>query len=168
MIVGTAVILCDARGCGPLVTTGELGKLRQQNFGVRALTEAADSDLLLREIARYDANDAAEVSRRLRLSSGLDTAIDDVLAVYTEAISGFREGPRPDPVADARAVAAYLRWLTLGTRQRQASYESLLSNSRILRMRNALGKIRLIDWPLKHLVDLFHRNKDGAINNGRK
>src|SRR5688500_13697112 len=53
MIVGTAVILCDARGCGPLVTTGELEKLRQQNFGVRALTEPAGSDLLLREIARY-------------------------------------------------------------------------------------------------------------------
>ena len=168
MIVGTAVILCDARGCGPLVTTGELGKLRQQNFGVRALTELAGTDLLLREIARYDANDASEVSRRLRMSSGLDTAIDDVLAVYTEAISGFREGPKPDPVADARAAAAYLRWLTLGTRQRQANSDSILGNSRILRMRNALSKIRLIDWPLKRLGDLINRNQDGAINNGRR
>ena len=168
MIVGTAVILCDARGCGPLVTTGELEKLRQQNFGVRALTDPAGSDLLLREIARYDANDASEVSRRLRLSSGLDTAIDDVLTVYTEAISGFREGPKPDPVEDARAAAAYLRWLTLGTRQRQASYESMLANSRILRMRNALAKIPLIDWPLRRLGNLVHRNKDGAINNGRR
>lgn len=167
MIVGAAVILCDARGCGPLVTTGEIEKLRHQNFGVRTLTEPAAADLLLREIARYNANNASEVSRLLRVSSGLDTAIGEVLAAYTDAIDEFRKGSKADPLEEARAAADYLRWLTLGTRERQAVYETILANSRILRMRNALGKIPLIDWSLKRLGNLVHRNKDSAINSDR-
>lgn len=162
LVVGAAVIICDALGSGPLVTASALEKLRRLNFGIRTQSEPVTVDVLLREIARYDADDAAEISRRLRVSSSLDSAIDDVLAAYTEAIAEFRNGPKPDPVEESRAAADYLRWLTLNMRQREAGYESMLANSRILRMRNALGRISVFDWSLKRLGDFFHRNDDQA------
>ena len=51
------------------MTADELEKLRRLNFGIRALSEKIDPDLLLRQIERYDAADAAEVSRRFRAVS---------------------------------------------------------------------------------------------------
>src|SRR4029079_8032843 len=35
LAVGAAVILCDAAGSGPIVTTAELDRLRCGNFGIR-------------------------------------------------------------------------------------------------------------------------------------
>jgi len=61
MAVGAAVILCDAGGSGPMVTTAEFDRLRRSNFGIRTLSENLDAELLLREIRRYDPKDAAEV-----------------------------------------------------------------------------------------------------------
>ena len=162
LVVGAAVIICDARGSGPLVTTEALEKLRRLNFGIRTQSEPVTVDGLLREIARYDTQDAAEVSRRLRGGSGVDAAVDDVLAAYEQAISDFRNGPAPDPEEEARAAADYLRWLTLGTRARQAAHASMFSNSRTLRIRNALGRISFVDWSLKRLGDFVHRNDDKA------
>ena len=40
LAVGNAVVLCDTVGVGPMVTTGEVDRLRRLNFGVRALREA--------------------------------------------------------------------------------------------------------------------------------
>jgi hypothetical protein len=66
LAVGSAVVLCDTVGVGPMVTTHEVDQLRLVNFGVRALRGDVDPDVLEREIARYDPQDAAEVSRRIR------------------------------------------------------------------------------------------------------
>lgn len=160
LVVGAAVIICDSRGSGPLVTTEALEKLRRLNFGIRTQSEPVTADGLLREIARYEAKDAAEVSRQLRCGSGVDAAVDDVLAAYEQAISDFHNGPAPDAAEEARAAADYLRWLTLSTRQRQAEHVMMFDNSRILRIRNALGKISFVDWSLKRLGDFVHRNND--------
>lgn len=166
LVVGAAVIICDSRGSGPLVTTEALEKLRRLNFGIRTQSEPVTTDGLLREIARYDAKDAAEVSRRLRCGSGVDAAVDDVLAVYEQAISDFHNGPAPDAAEEARAAADYLRWLTLSTRQQQAEHAMMFDNSRTLRIRNALGRITFVDWSLKRLGDFVHRNDDKARPGG--
>lgn len=166
LVVGAAVIICDSRGSGPLVTTEALEKLRRLNFGIRTQSEPVTTDGLLREIARYDAKDAAEVSRRLRCGSGVDAAVDDVLAVYEQAISDFHNGPSPDAAEEARAAADYLRWLTLSTRQQHAEHAMMFDNSRTLRIRNALGRISFVDWSLKRLGDFVHRNDDKARPGG--
>ncbi|HEV7515048.1 MAG TPA: glycosyltransferase family 4 protein [Thermoanaerobaculia bacterium] len=107
MAVGAAVVLCDAAGCGPLVTAAELDRLRQQNFGLRALTEPVEPAVLLAQIARYDPDDAAQVAERVRAEAGLEPAVDRLIEVYGEALAE----PAPD-AADAgeerRAAAAYL------------------------------------------------------------
>lgn len=83
--VGAAVVLCDAMGVGPMVTTGELDRLRL--LGVRALCQPVDPQVLAVEIARYDPQDAAEVSRRIRATAGRDGAVDEILALYQEVLA---------------------------------------------------------------------------------
>lgn len=114
MAVGTAVVLCDQAGAGPLVTSGDFDRLRPLNFGVRALRHPVTADFLAGEIARYDAADAAEVSRRLRATAGIEEAVDRLLELYGEVLAEHRERGEPSAAgadAESRAAAAYLRWL---------------------------------------------------------
>ena len=157
LAVGTAVILCDAAGSGPLVTTGELDRLRRLNFGIRALSEPVDSDALVRQIARYDPEDAAEVSRQVRLSSDLGSVIDDALALYREVI----EEARAHTVCrteENRAMAEYLRWMTLTGRRKQAEVERMLANSLTLGLRNRLARLPLMDRLLIPLAKIARRS----------
>jgi len=114
MAVGTAVILCDFSGVGPMVTTAEFDRLRPLNFGFEALREPLRPEPLLREIARYDAADAARVRDRLRSSAGLVTAVEGLLAIYREAIDEERES-RPAaavwrPLRERFVLQLYWRW----------------------------------------------------------
>ncbi|HVG46088.1 MAG TPA: glycosyltransferase family 4 protein [Longimicrobium sp.] len=111
MAVGAAVVLCDAPGAGPMVTTANLDRLRPLNFGVSTLGEPATPQVLAREIARYDPADAAAVSRRVRAEAGAGALVDALVALYREVIAEHRAGPADDLAAEQRAAAAYLQWL---------------------------------------------------------
>ncbi|RCJ18727.1 hypothetical protein A6770_32690 [Nostoc minutum NIES-26] len=111
MAVGCAVILCDYRGAGAIVTTTELSQLRRFNFGIRTLQETVHPDVLVKEIARYDSDDAAEVSRRIRETAGLDATVNEIVALYREAIA-THQTQLIDPKIEAKAVSAYLhKWI---------------------------------------------------------
>jgi len=117
LAVGCAVVLCDAAGCGPLVTAADFDRLRPQNFGFRTLTEPVLPEGLLAQIERYDPEDAARVRDRIRAEAGLDAAVDRLVGVYAQALAE----PAPDeadPEAESRAVAAYLRWLNPSIKER--------------------------------------------------
>ncbi len=117
LAVGTAVVLCDVRGLGPLVTSADFDALRLLNLGARTLRDPVTPDGLLREIRRYDARDAAEVSRRVRETAGMEPALDQLVDLYGEVIAeGERLAPW-DPVEEARAAAAYLGRWTTGTQR---------------------------------------------------
>jgi len=62
-----------------------------------------------REIARYDARDAADVCLRVRTEAGLEPAVDDLLAAYRTVMDECRA--RETDANDAAATAAYVRWL---------------------------------------------------------
>jgi len=112
LAVGTAVVLCDATGAGPMVTLAELDRLRPLNFGIRALSRQITPAVIAQEIARYDPVDAAAVSARIRATAGRDAAIDRIIELYREAIAEHAAaGPR-DLEAEERAAAAYLRMIT--------------------------------------------------------
>jgi glycosyl transferase family 4 len=108
LAVGTAVIVCDAWGLGPLVTSLELPSLRQANFGRRLLSQPVEGDCLAKQIARYSPADAAIVSTEIRATAGLDTTVDRLLACYDQAIASRRQTP-VDMVNDMRAAADFLR-----------------------------------------------------------
>jgi hypothetical protein len=136
MAVGSAVVLCDIKGAGPMVTASELDRLRRLNFGIRTLREKIDADFLEREIARYDAADAATVSQRIRDTAGRDAAIDQILALYEEVISEFEAGGVRDHDAEARAESAYLRDLN---RHYETERNSILQSRWFLWRKRMLG-----------------------------
>jgi len=148
LAVGAAVILCDMRGCGPLVTTGELPHLRRLNFGIRTLTEKVTPDLLVQEIARYDPQDAAEVSQHIRSAAGLDSFMDEMLALYREVIEEHDRAPAPDSLAEGRAAAAYVRWLAGRVKWNPTPVQA---DFLVLRIRNRIARVPLLEKPVRLL-----------------
>lgn len=112
MAVGAAVILCDAGGVGPLVTLREFNELRPLNFGIRTLREPLHPDVLRREIERYEATDAAAVSKLVRATASQEFVIDELVALYQEVIDEQRTR-QIDIDEEGRAAAAYLRQLKI-------------------------------------------------------
>jgi hypothetical protein len=82
--VGAAVIVCDPRGCGPLVTTDCLDEFR---FSGRMLGDPVRSEVLLSRIDQYDPGDAAEVTRRVRAECGLERLLDRFESLYQDVMS---------------------------------------------------------------------------------
>lgn len=123
LAVGAAVVLCDAVGSGPMVTTREVARLRRLNFGVRALQTEVCADSLAREISRYDASDAAEVSRRVRADADQGCAFDEIVSLYREIIEEH-QATAHDASAEGRATAEYLRWAMRAARAERAGFES--------------------------------------------
>lgn len=139
MAVGSAVIVCDFLGAGPMVTTKELDRLRRLNFGLRAQREKLDADVLEKEIGRYDPADASTVSQRIRSMAGRDSAIDQIVATYEEVISEFEAGGPRDHDAEGRAEAAYLRELN-------RHYET--ERNSILQSRTFVWRKRMLNLPV--------------------
>ena len=104
---GCAVIACDVRGLGGLVTSHNLDTLRARNFGVRSLTEAITVEACVREIGRYDPFDAALVARRARDEASLEDLLDGFEKLYGEALAGARR-PNITSPAHEHAVARFL------------------------------------------------------------
>jgi hypothetical protein len=128
LAVGAAVIPV-VKGIGPLVTTANLERLRPLNFGIRAADGPPTAECVLAQIRAYEAADAAEVSRRMRAEAGVESALDELLAIYGEAIDEYRRKP-PDPEADMRAAARHLRAIS----------QRLHADARIRAERNALRR----------------------------
>jgi hypothetical protein len=114
MAAGTAVVVCDQAGMGPLVTSTNMEDLRRLNFGVRTLREPVSVDSLIREISRYDAADAALVSRRIRATASLDLALDRWIDAYNEVIDEHRSAPPGDQDVELRVASEYLRRIPPG------------------------------------------------------
>lgn len=128
MAVGAAVLLCDFSGVGPMVTSARFDELRPLNFGFEALRDPLRPEPLLREIARYDPEDAARVRDLLRSRAGLATAVESLVAIYHEAIADHRTGrslpnaPRPDRLGDIRDslfLRLYWSWISVPPRHRE-------------------------------------------------
>lgn len=109
MATGCAVVLCDYAGVGPLVTSAEFDRLRRLNFGRRCLDHPFDVGYLATQVARYNREDAAEVTRRIRAEAGLKPAVDRLVALYAEVIE--EQAQRTDDcTVELRATSDYLRW----------------------------------------------------------
>jgi hypothetical protein len=93
MATGTAVVLCDTRGLGPLVTLDEVAALRPWNFGMRFLALPLAPPLIMPQIGRYDPDDACAVSAYIREHANFDAALDRYLRLYAEVIAEWREQP---------------------------------------------------------------------------
>ena len=151
MAVGSAVVLCDIKGVGPMVTSGELDRLRRLNFGIRTLRDGIDAGVLEQQIARYDPADAAAVSQRIRNTAGRAAAMDQIVALYHDVIGEFEAGGVRDHDAEARAEAAYLRDLS---GYFEAELDSILQ-SRTFRWRKRMLNLPVVGPPLRAIARKF-------------
>jgi hypothetical protein len=102
--VGCAVVVADGRGFAGMLRSENLGKWRRLNFGVGLLTAPITAAALDSAITAYDAADAAEVCRCLRLEVAADDYVAAYLELYTQAIG---EGVAQD-TSHAAATADWL------------------------------------------------------------
>jgi Glycosyltransferase Family 4 len=122
MATGAAVILAGPHHMGTMVTTADFDRYRPLNFGRRAMLTPVTIDAVRREIARYDAAEAAEVCRRIRAAASLDLAVAQIMRVAEEVIADVAV----DVDAEYAAMANYLR--DLEGQFRRASAFSRLRN----------------------------------------
>ena len=108
MAVGTAVVLCDFGGVGPLVTTADYDRLRPLNFGFEALTAPLEPESLLAQIALYDPDDAARVRDLVRGEAGLEAAVGNLEDTYRRLIAEHAAG------APGTARPGWRQWTTTG------------------------------------------------------
>lgn len=109
MAVGCAVILCDSRGIGPMVTGAQVEDLRHWNFGMRTLQASLDPNTLELEIRRYNTVDAARVSQYIRDIAGLANAAEQWLCLYDEILKEYHDNPPLPGTLEQKAAACYRR-----------------------------------------------------------
>jgi hypothetical protein len=142
MAVGTAVVLCDVAGLGPMVTTANIERLRPLNFGIRSLRNPVHVDALAREMANYDPIDALQVSHQIRESAGRELVIDELIGMYQDVIDEHaRNADSNSMSAEQHAAAGYLRELSVGLNARDGEIDRLF-NSRGGRLLRSYGAIR--------------------------
>ena len=109
LAVGTAVILCDETGMGPMVTLSDFRALRRMNFGRRTLRMALEPDRIVTEI-QPNFRDAVQVSQCIRESEGLESSAESLEKIYIDAVTDFRnQGQRGECDSELRYVAAFLQ-----------------------------------------------------------
>lgn len=108
MASGLAVILCDTAGVGGMVRAAELDRLRRLNFGIRTLQKPLTAEAIFAEIALFDADDARNVSDRIRETASSDALHESLLAIYQAVIEEHARSGSDDWTAESRAAAAFL------------------------------------------------------------
>jgi hypothetical protein len=139
MACGAAVVLCDYRGVGAMVTSRAFDHLRKLNFGHRALCNPIHPDVILSELDRYDSEDAAEVTRLVRSRASLSDMIDELIRLYREVLHEYAVSGAPDVNAERRDIANFLHLMSLSKQKR----EEALNNSTIMVLRNRLVRLPL-------------------------
>ena len=134
-----------------MVKTGELDRLRRLNFGVRTLRGSIEAAVLEKEIGRYDPDDAAEVSQRIRATAGRDAAMDQIMTLYQEMIDEFNGGTKRDHDAEGRAEAVYLRDLTSFFEAERAA----ILESRTFRWRKRMLNLPMAGAMLRSIASKF-------------
>jgi len=116
LAVGTSVIAYWWRRVGPMVTASELDRLRDANFGMRAMGPKSTPEEFGQQcdvaLSQYDASDAAQVSARVRTEAGQDLVVSELISIYEEVIAEHA-ATGVDEEAHARATASYVRQLAI-------------------------------------------------------
>jgi len=94
-------MICDRDACGELVTTHQLDYQAECNFGRRLLNRELSHQNILRELQKYDATDAKQVTNQVRKRSDL-TRIACVLGdLYDQVILEHAEKLHSETVHSA-------------------------------------------------------------------
>lgn len=114
MACGCAVICADQRGSAGMISTGNLDRLRNENFGLRTLRDPISAGALCAALAAYDPTNAAAVSGRVRSEMNFAHYIESLSDIYARSLAAHRAAP---PEVARSDLARHLQgWLpNLGT-----------------------------------------------------
>jgi len=108
LAVGASVVLFAVTRHGSLVARHNVDDLYRSNFGLRAVTLPLSVESIGAEIDKYDAQDSAALTDYIRDIADSRKALDRLESIYQRVLATTL------PAADEeRAVAGYLRWLSL-------------------------------------------------------
>ncbi len=89
IVAGAATVVVDGRGLAGTATRANIEWLRQHNFGLRSLVHDVTVESIRAEIDRYDADEAAALSAKLRPLVDVEPHLDAFEQIYAEAIEEF-------------------------------------------------------------------------------
>ncbi|MCB0688710.1 MAG: glycosyltransferase [Saprospiraceae bacterium] len=89
MASGAAVIVCDFRGLGGMVTSSNFEYFRKYNFGMKTMNKIIEPRTLLAELNNYDPLDCKAVTERIRREASFDLYIKQIEILYDELINKF-------------------------------------------------------------------------------
>ena len=104
---GSAVICCDERGLGGLVTSSDYERFRRNNFGLGILMRTLTVEAIMDEIRKYDRGDVIAVCTRARGDADLATWLETVEKIYFRIINENIGAP-VDPGAHHQALLQFL------------------------------------------------------------
>jgi glycosyltransferase involved in cell wall biosynthesis len=127
MAVGCAVIVCDTRGMGGMVTPETFDSMRPLNFGMRILRRnpAPTPQDVEAQIALYDAEKSQQVTQRIRAEADQSLVVRRLMALYEEAAASAITDPSARPGAEAQAIADYLVFLSRDTKEARRALPTL-------------------------------------------
>ncbi|MCD0468398.1 glycosyltransferase [Flavobacterium sp. JAS] len=90
MATGAAVIVCDFRGLGGMVTSSNVKHFRDFNFGMKLMTNIPTKNNLIAEIHKYNSEDTLKVSQYIIKESNFFSVVTQLENLYEKVIIDFR------------------------------------------------------------------------------
>ncbi len=104
---GTAVVVCDTWGCGPMLSSRFLDTAHGILAGRNMMSETLCRATLLQRIDEYDPDDAAKVSWRIRQTFDAESVADRFVEIYREVILNHQP---IDPDRSKQAFGDEILW----------------------------------------------------------
>ena len=109
LATGAAVILCDYRGLGEMVTIKNFDHLRKYNFGMKTLNRSHDANLIIQEIEKYNPEENKKTALKIKKEASFDLYIDKLLNLYTETLEKYKQSSfQNNNSEDKRIIKQYL------------------------------------------------------------
>ena len=94
MATGAAVIVCDFRGLAEMVTPENMVHYKKYNFGMKLMTNKIQTDLLVNEIKKYDAENILNVSNFIRKEADFMLIVSQLENTYLRVIKEYATNKR--------------------------------------------------------------------------
>jgi hypothetical protein len=96
MATGAAVIVCDYRGLGAMVTSSNMKHFRDFNFGMKLMTNSPTKKNLIKEINKYNSSETIKVSEYIIKESDFHSVVTSLESIYSKVILDFKNKKRGD------------------------------------------------------------------------
>ena len=107
MATGAAVIVCDFRGLAEFVTPENMFHYRKYNFGMKLMTNTIQTDLIVREIRKYNPENILKVSNFIRKEADFMSIVSQLENTYSTVIKEYDNNKR------GKYKASYYNYLTI-------------------------------------------------------